>query len=431
MSEFRDLLDQERRRHRMTDGSFRDLERRRDRKRRNRRLGSGFLALVIAGAGIGAGLYAFRPTGSAQPVDSPSPSQTATPPVTGSAVLSPSGPLQFVDDQRGWMIDARGQILATGDAGRTWTDQFPGPFSIVAIDMLDGQYGWGLGDAGEMVHTSDGGVSWTAWSTQPLSTFQFVTPQVGWGIRPGSDPSGPGMLMRTGDGGRTWSEQGREVGSLCAASQDVVWGTGTGDGGLPIVVRSGDGGASWVSSAALPSVEPWMTYQLRCTADGAEAFLLLTGGGAAGHVAYAAFQESFSDGQIDSHPVLVASFAAAALGIDAYNDDDPYPGVFTAVAPGTAYFVNWCPACDSPSASFVKSEGEPSGVTDRVPLVTGGGSAEPLGISFVSPEHGWVMLRVGAQQGQLTTILETTDGGATWTTLCDATSPCPGLQSVP
>src|SRR5438552_2967973 len=136
MSDFKDRLEQERRRFAMSGDSFQDLERRRDRKRRNRRLASGLVALVIAAAGVGGGLYAFRPTRSASPVDTPTPSVVPTTPTPGPTPTSPSptppvqelagqvsGPIQFVDDQRGWMVDADGQILATGDGGHTWNVQ--------------------------------------------------------------------------------------------------------------------------------------------------------------------------------------------------------------------------------------------------------------------------------------------------------------------
>lgn len=425
MSEFRDLLEQERRRHTMSHGSFEDLYRRRDRKRRNRRIAAGLVALVIAAVGVGGGLYAFRPTGSTKPAISPSPSTTPpspAPPVAGLAAPPISGTIEFIDDQQGWMVDGNGQILVTADGGRTWKVQLSGPSNITGVDMVDGEVGWGVGDGG-LVHTTDGGAHWDTWGHEPLSSVQFVTPLIGWGVvSASSDLLAPGLLMKTEDGGLHWTGQDLTVGSVCAADENVVWAAGGGEGGVSLL-RSDDGGASWVTSHPLVSDEPWMRFEVRCAANGQEAFLLLTGGGAAGHVAYVAFQESASGGQVDHHPVLVASFAAAVLGVDAYHDDDPYPGVFTVIGPGTAYFVNWCPACDSPSASFVKSAGQPSTVNDRTPVATGSGPAEPVGISFVSPDHGWVMFRVNGPQGQQTTILETTDGGTTWTTVCGGSSP--------
>src|SRR2546425_10543675 len=117
MSDLRDRLEQERRRLTMSEGSFQDLERRRDRKRRNRRIASGVVGLLIAAAGVGGGLYAFRPARSGGPAGSPTPSvgpsvtppgpsptgtPSPTPPVATLFVPSPSGPIQFVDSGTGW-----------------------------------------------------------------------------------------------------------------------------------------------------------------------------------------------------------------------------------------------------------------------------------------------------------------------------------------
>jgi hypothetical protein len=140
---------------------------------------------------------------------------------------------------------------------------------------------------------------------------------------------------------------------------------------------------------------------------------MLTGGGAAGHVAYVALQATRDSKPLEVHPVLVASFAAGELGLDAYQDDDPYPGVFTVVGAGSADFVNWCPACDGAWASFVKAEGQPSGVTDRVAVPASQNPRAPIGISFVGPDRGWILF------GSPELLLTTEDGGKTWSGPCD------------
>jgi hypothetical protein len=154
--------------------------------------------------------------------------------------------------------------------------------------------------------------------------------------------------------------------------------------------------------------------------------VLVTGGGAAGHVAYAAFQVTPGSGSPDDvHPVLVASFAAGLFGLDAYPDEDPYPGVVAVVSPGSAYFINWCPACDGSWASFVKAEGSPAAVTDRVAFPVIGSPASPVGISFVDADHGWVLFQTGL-------LLHTEDGGKTWAGPCDPDpTSCFGIRSVP
>src|SRR2546422_4818387 len=99
--DFRNRLESERRRFRMSDDSFDALERRRDRKRRNRRIASGVVALLIAAAGSIGAFAAFRGSGSVTPGHSPTPSTSSgtsvspTPPQV-AAVAPPSSALQFV-----------------------------------------------------------------------------------------------------------------------------------------------------------------------------------------------------------------------------------------------------------------------------------------------------------------------------------------------
>jgi hypothetical protein len=447
MNDFKERLERERRRFAISGDPYQDLERRRDRERRNRRLASGFVALLIAAVGVGGGLYAFRPTRSAQPVGSPTPSvepttttpnpsPSPTPPigVLGAPVVS--GPIQFIDDQRGWMVGAEGQIMATSDGGHTWNVQLSGPSNIKAVDMLgDGLHGWAVGEGG-LIETSDGGAHWVTLSNQSLSAVQFLTPETGWGVEvPSDNPAA--RLMKTEDGGRTWTDQGFSADSVCAANRDVVWAAGLGGDGGTSFYRSADGGATWTESPMpLPG---WGAGPpvVRCTADGSEAFALAFGGVAAGSVAYAGVQAVSDGGSVDQHVVLVSGLASGTFHPQgAYVDDDPYPGVFTVVGPGSVYLVNWCPACEN-RTFFIRTQGQPAAVSDRneVPTAEGmSGPQQPLGISFVNPDRGWVLLQVPAPKGQqpVTLVLGTTDAGTTWAPSCDGSATdCFGTQSVP
>jgi hypothetical protein len=152
--------------------------------------------------------------------------------------------------------------------------------------------------------------------------------------------------------------------------------------------------------------------------------VLITGGGAAGSVAYVAFEVTAAPGSSGGgldvvHPVLVASFAADVYGVDAFHDDDPHPGVFAAVDGGLAEFVSWCPACDASWASLLTAAGNPAIVSERVPVATKGNPSAPSGISFVDAQNGWVLFENGL-------LLITEDGGQTWFDPCDR-SACPGV----
>lgn len=422
MSDYRDQLERERRKFVMRDGTLESLRRRRDRKRRNGQIVAGIVALLIAAAGIGGGLFALRGSEKLPPAHQPTPT---TGPAGGSVGVSPvSAPLQFVDDQHGWVVDEQGHIQATRDGGQTWNVQLAGPSNIKAIEFVDRQHGWGVGEGG-LIHTSDGGEHWVTWSNEPLLSIQFKDEQVGWGIRLDSrKQAGPGgPVVKTMDGGRTWTTQGIAADSICYApdgNTENLWAAGPGEGGMSFM-RSTDGGGSWGDQPIrIPEGEPW-TASLQCI--GSEVWVRLTDGGAAGHNPYGVFQS------VDYAPARLVMQEAGTRPFGhqegVYESQDPYPGPFAAVGPGAAYFLNWCPACGGgpqPSVSITITGGDPAAVAGRFPVVTGDRQGEPVGISLLAPKNGedvpslgWALVNVHGPKGPTATIWKTTDGGRTWT----------------
>lgn len=412
MSDYRDLLEQERRRHAMRDVSLQGLRRRRDRKHRNGQILAGVLALLIAAAGVGGGLYAFRASSGVKP-NLPGPSATPTPAPTGEhAGPSPvSGPIQFLDELHGWMVDAAGQILASGDGGQTWNVQLSGPSNIMAVDVLDSQHGWGVGDGG-LIHTEDGGAHWVTWSNQGLSSIQFITSKIGWGVEAAQGhPEGLGSLMRSDDGGKTWTRQSPEVNSVCFTSEDRGWAAGPHEAGAALF-RTDDAGATWTEiPIPMPGgdVTGWQAT-VRCGGDAA--WVVVTDAGAAGHIAYAMLRMSGDD--VQAQPILQDSYTHPfGQGRDIPESSNPYPGPLTAIDGQVARFITWCPACGG-EMPFVLLEGtQDGGVTwTDTTVLDSNQPAEPLGISFVDPDRGWILLR--DLQSNSMVVLRTSDGGETW-----------------
>jgi hypothetical protein len=423
MSDYRDLLERERRRHTMPDGSLEGLQRRRDRKRRNSQIAVGILALLIAAAGVGGGLFALQRSTGPKPAGQ-TPTPTPTPAAGGQVGPSPvSGPIQFIDEQQGWMV-FRGRIFVTAEGGRSWTPQYSGPLTVHGVAFVDASHGWAV-SAGGLLRTVDGGAHWDPLDESGVGfdEVQFQDARVGWGIRldfgPDSQPAG--TVVKTTDAGLTWVDLGFQADSICS-------GTDSNDTSVWVardisLRRSTDGGRSWTGGplAEFTRDEPW-TASVRCAPNADEAFVLLQDGGAAGHIAYVAYQAT-SDGQGGYKIQFVLQEGGThPLGQDygsVYNSEDPYPGPFTVVTAKVAYFMNWCPQCQAPTLHLTKAAGNPPDVTDRFPVPAGDQPTQALGLSFLTEDHGWAVL----EESELV-VVETRDGGRTWR------HPC-GFESTP
>jgi photosystem II stability/assembly factor-like uncharacterized protein len=132
--------------------------------------------------------------------------------------------VEFLDRQTGWLAAsdcgrAKGAIVRTDDAGRTWqplTTRFMHSCAAGArldLSFVDTRNGWLVwveptGPFAEVYRTRDGGSSWRqiVGRRSPVDQVVFASPSVGWG---GVLGWGPGPLLRTTDGGRSWERDRR------------------------------------------------------------------------------------------------------------------------------------------------------------------------------------------------------------------------------
>ncbi len=105
-------------------------------------------------------------------------------------------------------------IFATTDGGLSWQQRAAPSGSPVASDFLDSDHGWvvtnedSLAGASELYATQDGGSAWTRLNAFPYVGIglDFLTPEAGWAAPAlGAPEGGPSYLIRTTDGGRSWS----------------------------------------------------------------------------------------------------------------------------------------------------------------------------------------------------------------------------------
>ncbi len=113
--------------------------------------------------------------------------------------------LDFVDDERGWIVGASGTILYTDDAGETWSIQRSGvSATLYHVDFRNSHTGWAVGERGLVLRTTDGGGTWSKVNVPVRNTLlsvQFVDDERGWIVGRG------GLVMRSDDGGQTWIQQ--------------------------------------------------------------------------------------------------------------------------------------------------------------------------------------------------------------------------------
>lgn len=116
----------------------------------------------------------------------------------------------FVDSKTGWAVAGDGVILHTEDGGQSWMRRQTGVNQLSAVYFVNAKFGWVTSRRGTIAHTSDGGKTWhkqleynPPGRPYSLNDIHFADKKNGWAV--GIDELGSGLLFRTKDGGKTWS----------------------------------------------------------------------------------------------------------------------------------------------------------------------------------------------------------------------------------
>jgi photosystem II stability/assembly factor-like uncharacterized protein len=346
---------------------------------------------------------------------------------------APLQAIQFTGDGHGWAAGA-GRILATSDAGRTWTRQYAGPAVLGQLDFTSPADGWAVGP-GALLRTTNGGATWTTLSEPRLnghclsvSSVHFVSTVLGYAVAGGPGASAStgggsatggagGQLLRTTDGGVTWGD----ASGAPAGAQAVCFSTAR-DGYLGVpgrVWRTTDAGATWSPAFTEPPASAGQqagrtvgdTPELGCAAHGAAWALFLGSGTAMMHAPYLAYatQDGTSWHGVMEEPMLESAMRPK-LHLPAGPGSEPGP--FSVISPGAAAFVGYTPPGNgwgtaplivaTDGGTVLNNEGD-------IPAIN-----EPLAAAFLSPAQGWV---AGENLKAHTFSIEaTTDAGRTWTT---------------
>lgn len=158
----------------------------------------------------------------------------------------------FVDSQHGWAVGHDALILATADAGQTWTEQFRdvereegAPFVDVWFQNKD--HGLVIGAYGALLETTDGGENWE-------DVSERIDNEDGFHLNAIAEVKGAGLfvvgemgsMFRSADAGSTWEK----VDSPYEGSLFGVMGTHEANSLLVFglrgnMFRSADFGSNW------------------------------------------------------------------------------------------------------------------------------------------------------------------------------------------
>lgn len=163
----------------------------------------------------------------------------------------PSG-VHFVDDQTGWVVGSRNNIIHTDDGGDNWyTQTSPVSSNFGGVYFVDASTGWAVGTSGKIIHTTDGGENWTPQESGTRYTLNgvfFNDANKGWivGGKTYSFTAPRALILYTPDGGNTWVTQ--LSANYVTPLQDIFFadethGVAVGDGG--VIYATTDGGSSW------------------------------------------------------------------------------------------------------------------------------------------------------------------------------------------
>lgn len=131
----------------------------------------------------------------------------------GSPGSAPLNAVAFIDATTGCAVGDRGTIIRTQDGGASWQRQeTSSSATLVCIAFSDDQHGIIGGPPGAVLSTSDGGQSWTrsvlpSWArNDSVVDIEFSDAHHGFATLGQTEYRMPGSLMITDDGGLHWRE---------------------------------------------------------------------------------------------------------------------------------------------------------------------------------------------------------------------------------
>ncbi len=161
-------------------------------------------------------------------------------------------PHQMFNISSGVRLDVPGSwVKATNDAGATYHNVRTPALTtsrLAAVDFVDAAKGWAVGPPGIVLATGDGGVSWSSQALPVERVFEdvfFIDAERGWVA---GDNIGGAHVARTTDGGANWELLDSGKGGTALAFVDEATGWMVGQNGR--IRATTDAGSTWTTQTS-------------------------------------------------------------------------------------------------------------------------------------------------------------------------------------
>ncbi|MBN1893895.1 T9SS type A sorting domain-containing protein [bacterium] len=167
----------------------------------------------------------------------------------------------FADSLTGWAVGHGGTILKTGNGGEIWEAQESGtPANLWSVMFVNADTGWIAGQDSTLLKTTNGGSDWIGLdggTGYDYSCIRFMDPDTGLAVGftgylddIGGLQKQSGVIIRTTDGGLSWSENNPEsipaLNAICQADSGTGWAVGING----ILLNSSNHGRTWESKSS-------------------------------------------------------------------------------------------------------------------------------------------------------------------------------------
>jgi len=310
----------------------------------------------------------------------------------------------FGDGTHGWAAGlscpapnpCTGVLYGTADGGATWVLQASYGDDLETVTARSASRAWAGGHRCEtptILATGNGGATWnvvadTTGTIIAASSLSFVSSTIGWVSA--RTMCGVSQLMRSTDGGRTWTRQSSPAGdaglqAIGAADASHAWAAGTAGalfGGPGEIAATANGGSLWTNES-VPLANQYIAVSPIDSSHAAVAGYFCTPGGVC------------TGG--------VATTADGGVSWSAHASPVSLPAAMAFVSPAAGWLGGGggCHAGGCAPELAKTSDGGATWQSESVPL-----SGEVAGISFPDALHGWAVSGNG--------IVSTSDGGGSW-----------------